>query len=388
MYRCSNMGIIRRNGFLYLQGMDKPKFRVPGDRREIKYISIEELADGLQTLIEQNVTASRDGLYKTLTNLLGFSRTGDAIVARFEEALTLLKQQDAVKEEELVEGMQEAGIKVETDEAKGQRELDEYRDAVREMRVYHGTTADFERFDHSHMGEGEGAQAYGWGTYVTEKKGVGKWYASKLAVRGVYHNGRKVDYHRSKAEWLAAFYIRHEGDVDAAIKKLEAEIEDFDPWAEKKLRESNDEKYKDEIKKMQRERHEALEMLKDGNWEGGKDRDKILYDVEIPDDNGSNYLEWDKPLSDEDMGVLRIELEKAMLAPAEEGVEDRRLFRPEEFKGRENHVAEILETRFRYGMRGELVYAKIEGLLGSDKAASEFLHSMGYDGIKIGRAHV
>ena len=94
------MGIIRRNGFLYLQGMDKPKFRVPGDRREIKYISIEELADGLQTLIEQNVTASRDGLYKTLTNLLGFSRTGDAIVARFEEALTLLKQQDAVKEED------------------------------------------------------------------------------------------------------------------------------------------------------------------------------------------------------------------------------------------------------------------------------------------------
>lgn len=100
MYRCGNMGIIRRNGFLYLQGMDKPKFRIPGDRREIKYISIEELADGLQTLIEQNVTASRDGLYKTMTNLLGFSRTGDAIVARFEEALTLLKQQDVVKEED------------------------------------------------------------------------------------------------------------------------------------------------------------------------------------------------------------------------------------------------------------------------------------------------
>ena len=94
------MGILRRNGFLYLQGMDKPKFRIPGDRREIKYISIEELADGLQTLIEQNVTASRDGLYKTMTNLLGFSRTGDAIVARFEEALTLLKQQDVVKEED------------------------------------------------------------------------------------------------------------------------------------------------------------------------------------------------------------------------------------------------------------------------------------------------
>lgn len=100
MYRCGTMGIIRRNGFLFLQGMDSPKFRVPGDRREIKYISIEELADGLLTLIEQNVTATRDGLYKTMTNLLGFNRTGEAIVARFEEALTLLKRQNLIKEED------------------------------------------------------------------------------------------------------------------------------------------------------------------------------------------------------------------------------------------------------------------------------------------------
>ena len=31
-------------------------------------------------------------------------------------------------------------------------------------KVFHGSGNDFERFDHSHMGEGEGAQAYGWGT--------------------------------------------------------------------------------------------------------------------------------------------------------------------------------------------------------------------------------
>ena len=100
MYRCEEMGIIRRNGFLYLEGTEKPKFRVPGDRREIKYISIEELADGLHTLIEQNVTASREGLFKTMTNLLGFSRTGEAIVARYEEALELLITEGIVKEED------------------------------------------------------------------------------------------------------------------------------------------------------------------------------------------------------------------------------------------------------------------------------------------------
>ena len=47
MFRCERKGIIRRNGFLYLQGMADPKLRIPGDRREIKYISLEELADGL-----------------------------------------------------------------------------------------------------------------------------------------------------------------------------------------------------------------------------------------------------------------------------------------------------------------------------------------------------
>lgn len=100
MNGCEKMGIIRRNGFLYLKDIDNSKFRIPGDRRDIKYISIEELADGLHTLIEQNVTATREGLFKTMTNLLGFSRTGDAIVTRYEEALTLLKKQNIIKDED------------------------------------------------------------------------------------------------------------------------------------------------------------------------------------------------------------------------------------------------------------------------------------------------
>ena len=46
------------------------------------------------------------------------------------------------------------------------------------MTVYHGSGAKFDRFDHSHIGEGEGAQAYGWGTYVTEVEGIGRTYAT------------------------------------------------------------------------------------------------------------------------------------------------------------------------------------------------------------------
>ena len=57
-----------------------------------------------------------------------------------------------------------------------------YTGSVREHRVYHGSGADFDAFDHSHMGEGEGAQAYGWGTYVTEVEGIGKTYAEQNAT--------------------------------------------------------------------------------------------------------------------------------------------------------------------------------------------------------------
>jgi hypothetical protein len=100
LYGCRGKGIIRKDGFLYSQGMAEIKLRVPGDKREIKYISIEELADGLYSLIQQNVTVSKDGLYKSLTSLLGFSRTGEAITSRYDQALYLLKSKGSVIEQE------------------------------------------------------------------------------------------------------------------------------------------------------------------------------------------------------------------------------------------------------------------------------------------------
>ena len=65
--------------------------RVPGDKRDIKYIAPEELAAGLKTILKQNYSAEKDGLYKTLVNQLGFSRMGDAIYTKLDEALRLLR---------------------------------------------------------------------------------------------------------------------------------------------------------------------------------------------------------------------------------------------------------------------------------------------------------
>ena len=95
MRSCRNLGIIRKNGFLYLQGKDIPMLRVPsgGSSRDIKYIAVEELALGLKELLKQNISAEKMGLFKLLVQHLGFSRMGDAILARLEEALKLLKDE-------------------------------------------------------------------------------------------------------------------------------------------------------------------------------------------------------------------------------------------------------------------------------------------------------
>lgn len=42
--------------------------------------------------------------------------------------------------------------------------------------TWHGTAADFRKFNHKYMGSGEGAQAYGWGTYLAQRRGIANEY--------------------------------------------------------------------------------------------------------------------------------------------------------------------------------------------------------------------
>ncbi len=95
MYGCEKNGIIRRNGFLYLNDRNEFSLRVPyeGDehKRDVKYISLEELASGMSEVIKHNVTVDKNGLYKFLTNQLGFQRVTDNMIARYDEALGYVK---------------------------------------------------------------------------------------------------------------------------------------------------------------------------------------------------------------------------------------------------------------------------------------------------------
>ena len=110
--------------------------------------------------------------------------------------------------------------------------------SVREHRVYHGSGADFDAFDHSHMGEGEGAQAYGWGTYVTEVEGIGRTYAIQNttthndALRALQHDvdaiSDQLDRHRDDLKYdeeqlKRANEWRAEAELDYELFRDEAE---------------------------------------------------------------------------------------------------------------------------------------------------------------------
>jgi very-short-patch-repair endonuclease len=94
MYNCERYGITRRSGFLYLRAKEVPMLRVPNPKgkaeREIKYIALEELANGMMAILKQNLSVEKSGMFKLIAQQLGFSRMGDAIEERFESALKLI----------------------------------------------------------------------------------------------------------------------------------------------------------------------------------------------------------------------------------------------------------------------------------------------------------
>ena len=218
------------------------------------------------------------------------------------------------------------------------------------MTVYHGSGAEFDRFDHSHMGEGEGAQAYGWGTYVTEIKGIGKSYAKKLGTRRVVYDGFEPyssDIHNAENVINSQLY---NGDFAAA------KAGEMAAWAHSKVNPMY---------------VQVLMRSTESDWKaiGGQ---RYLYTVEVPEDNGSNYLDWEKRINETESDILT-EIDNKLYN--EEGwsrVESSGLTRFT--KGKETIVLNPTAT-------GADLYEELSVGLGSPKTASEFLNSLGYVGI-------
>lgn len=242
------------------------------------------------------------------------------------------------------------------------------------LKVYHGSGADFTEFDFDHMGEGAGSQVFGWGGYVTSSEKIGKSYAKigQMSAEDIRRHASSEDTPIEAAvgsilgqEIYNSRTETFEQKKAQAIKNAENSIVSFSDM----LKNSNelDEKGKKFLQKSIEKDKKKLEVLRTLTEEQYKEeyikqgRAKNLYEVDIPEDNGSNYLDFENPMNEEQINTIRDALVK-------NGVD----------------VSSWEKRGFKLDLPFKDVYAAVLPMMMrcEPKEVSKFLSSLGFTGIK------
>ena len=147
------------------------------------------------------------------------------------------------------------------------------------IKAYHGSPHDFDAFDLSKIGTGEGAQAYGHGLYFAENPAVAEGYRNTLSdpLTREVHFGDPNE----------RFHIDELSGADALAAKARWKYDpDGRPWTIEHL-----DNYANEAEAQQ-----ALHML--NNDEIHVARPGRSYQVNINADP-EHFLDWDKPLNEQ-----------------------------------------------------------------------------------------
>lgn len=256
--------------------------------------------------------------------------------------------------------------------------------------TWHGTAADFRNFNHSYMGSGEGAQAFGWGTYLAQRVGIAKGYWKDDVKRkkngGSHYDQVFIDgapIHRSLGFDNDAFYFEADmlnGDEtpaqlkQAVLTQLDQQIRQTE-WAinntvEPENIDEEERKWRAEYQTRRKEELDGLKAAKvtirmmhsdrfgyppENNVEGSLMRvDTAVHDDEM--------LDWDKPLSEQS------EVVKEALGSV--GISQR---------GEWNPTGENLYR----SLQNDEDRLEDAGFDATDKGASEYLDSIGIKGIKF-----
>ena len=316
----------------------------------------------------------------------GITNNGDAHIVEFYYNSIKLRRADGKPLAEIVRSIKQALYSGVFKDPTGLAERQEVNadDVISLQKVYHGSGADFDHFDHSHMGEGEGAQAYGWGTYVTEVEGIGRKYAER--------NPRFIepsDYDRENAnEEIAEKTLARFGHIDCEFELMydgAGGFEIFDIPRDKNVLEQFKDYFKSHEEDFQSDNYiddfdlndeddreqfaqdversminyaENIAHDYDQYWKGIEQR--ILYTVEIPDDTGENYLDYKRKIAkipSQKNEAICEQLRKALPSMAS-------------------------RIRLNPNATGAVLYKDISTALKSDKKASELLARAGFVGIK------
>ena len=317
--------------------------------------------------------------------------------ARQQTTATLTNDTEAKQKatEAVLAALSKAGIEVvqATDE-QAQAMLANEIGAEKQV-VYHGSRAKFKNFDHSHMGEGEGQQAYGWGSYVTEVEGIARTYAAengKIKFRGFVLEAMhsiEVKEHFSGAERKVLNFlhkwIKRSNNASTAIEKVkEWASNEYEKYSGR--RNWSDQDYKDyfgaiskrdvrewrkEMEEKEENAQQMLSFIETLSVDNFSLPQRHLYTVDIPDDTGSNYLNWEQPMSDEQLDAIEEYLKENYRASRV------KIFTDGIAKSNSSNAQEV----DAFTRQGKNIYHLLEHTIGDDKSVSEMLGSLGYTGI-------
>jgi hypothetical protein len=170
------------------------------------------------------------------------------------------------------------------------------------IKAYHGSPHDFERFDSSKIGTGEGAQAYGHGLYFGEREGVAKEYRKKLtAGRYKTSSGETLSQGDLFQELMKAAdqvkqggysaenrFALHPDHRRSVVNRMVDGVEEYGS-VDKYLENSGFTPGFEELQGAVANRAKELGLKPD------KGR---MYEVDIAADP-EHFLDWDKPLSEQ-----------------------------------------------------------------------------------------
>lgn len=237
------------------------------------------------------------------------------------------------------------------------KSINSNNDDIRFRTVYHGSSASFDKFDHSFMGTGEGNQAYGWGSYVTEVDGIARSYAQN----GVLYNPREdIKYIGDFGEYVG------ERIIDIARSYL---IDGRYNLEKAKEYARNDMKHF--MPETSRKGCEFLLGTSEDDWVFNYRHH--LYEVDIPDDNGHNYLPWSDMLTDEQLEGVRNAMRNSDIFNAYAKKYGRELANE-----RLDNWTNVSEFKYAYNHLQNFVDVD----KGADKIISQILSNAGFVGIK------
>lgn len=245
------------------------------------------------------------------------------------------------------------------------------------LKVYHGSGADFTEFDFDHMGEGAGSQAFGWGGYVTSSEKIGKSYAKITQQKPTYiYNGKEMSEDDFQEEILPKIGSQNENMFMDFLYNLEKYGVSK---AKNILRKGDYGYYKNLLKGTSGDtstyyegRVKAAEVLLALHNIRIKKQKTNLYEVDIPEDNGSNYLEWEGKIPDS------LDVERLAQSTFNESASDM-------YKGASNNyldkVKEDIKAKLNRCDTVKDLYDVLRFYTNS-AAASKMLSDLGFVGIK------